>query len=277
MTRATVPGMSSWLVIGLMGAGLAALVGQAMKRRKDEVAAARAAGLVPVMGLTHLPEALQKKARWTLSDGGFEQRVVHGVITRRAHDIDVTAFDMETLRQRRGEWAWLPLDRPFRIGPTLSIVVCETDLVFPHLLLKRVGLGDELEDDTALERTGHVAKVTRDALGIKRSYPAELPKTLPPEALATPLPEDWRAYGADAQVLEALVAAGFGKTLAQAGRRDLVIELIDTLIVVYPAALLVAGSDAFADLTETALSITDGLLAASPPLSPRGVEAGRPS
>ena len=266
----------SWLLLGLMGAGLAALVGQAMRRRTDEVTAAKAAGLVSVTGLTHLPEALQKTALWTLSDGGFEQRVVHGVVTRRAHDIDVTAFDMETLRQRRGEWAWLPLDQPFRIGPTLSIVVCETDLVFPHLLLKRAGHGDDLQDDSMLERTGHVAKVTRDALGISRSYPAELPKTLLPQALPTQLPDDWRAYGADAQVLEALIAAGFGKTLAQAGRRDLVIELIDTLIVVYPAALLVAGSDAFADLTETAVAITDGLLAASPPLSPRGVEASRP-
>ena len=269
--------MPAWLTFGLMGAGLAALVGQAMKRRKDEVSAARAAGLVPVSGLTHLPEALQKTALWTLSDGGFEQRVVHGVITRRAHDIDVTAFDMETLRQRRGEWAWLPVDRPFRIGPTLSIVVCETDLSFPHLLLKRAGLGDELEDDTQLERKGHVAKVARDALGMSRSYPAELPKSLPKDALSTVLPADWRAYGTDPHLLDGLVAAGFGKTLAQSGRRDLVIELIDTLILIYPAALLVAGADAFADLTETALAITDGLLAAAPPLSPRGVEATRPA
>ena len=269
--------MPAWLLLGLMGAGFAALVVTAKKHRKDEVQAARAAGLVPVSGLTHLPEALQKTALWTLSDGGFEQRVVHGVVTRRSHDIDVTAFDMETLRQRRGEWAWLPLDKPFRIGPTVSIVACETDLVFPHLLLKRAGLGDELEDDTQLERKGNVAKAARDALGLARSYAAELPKTLPATALAAPaLPEDWRAYGADPQVLEALLAAGFAKTLAQSGRRDLVIELIDTLIIIYPAALLVAGADAFADLTETALAITDGLLAASPPLSPRGVETSRP-
>ncbi len=269
--------MPAWLLLGLMGAGFAALVVTAKKHRKQEVAAARAAGLVPVTGLTHLPEALQKSALWTLSDGGFEQRVVHGVIVRRAHDIDVTAFDMETLRQRRGEWAWLPLDKPFRIGPTVSIVVCETDLSFPHLLLKRAGAGDELEDDTQLERKGHVAKAARDALGLARAYAAELPKTLPEAALATALPEDWRAYGLDKHLLDGLVAAGFGKTLAQYGRRDLVIELIDTLIIVYPAALLVAGADAFADLTETALAITDGLLAASPPLSPRGVEATRPS
>jgi hypothetical protein len=50
--------------------------------------------------------------------------------------------------------------------------------------------------------------------------------------------------------------------LARADRRDLVVELIDRIVVVYPAARDVVGADAFADLTSTALAIVDGVRAA---------------
>ena len=254
-----------------MGAGVAFLATRGVFRRSHQTAAANAAGLSPAPDLTHLTGSLQKTALWTLSDGGFERRVVHGVLSRKAHDIDVTAFDLETLRERRGEWAWLPLDRPFRIGSVVSVVACEVDRVFPHLLLKRAGGGDDLKADSAIDRVSHVAKVARAGLGMAQSYAAELPRTLTATGLPEALPEHWRAWG-DPTVLGDLLAAGFAATLTHAGRRDLVIELIDTLILVYPASRDVVGPDAFADLTSTALAVTDGVLAASPALSPRGVE-----
>lgn len=263
--------MAAWSFLALLGAGVAFLASRGVFRRSQQRGAANAAGLSPAPDLTHLTPALQRTALWTLSDGGFEERVVHGVLSRNAHDIDVTAFDLETLRDRRGEWAYLPLDKPFRIGAVVSIVACEVDRAFPHVLLKRAGGGDDLKGDTAIDRGSHVAKAARLGLGMPQAYPAEMPKTLTPAALTSVLPESWRAYG-DARVLTELLAGGLAPTLAQAGRRDLVIELLDTLILVYPASRDVVGSDAFADLTATALAITDGVLAASRPLSPRGVE-----
>ena len=77
---------------------------------------------------------------------------------------------------------------------------------------------------------------------------------LGPAALDVKLPEHWRVYG-DRGVVDALVSGGFSATLARAGRRDLVIELLDSLVIVYPAASDVVGTDAFADLTTTALEI----------------------
>ncbi len=263
--------MATWSFLALLGAGVAWLATRGVFRKSTQNAAANAAGLSPAPDLTHLTGALQQTALWTLSDGGFEQRVVHGVLSRNAHDIDVTAFDLETLRDRRGEWAYLPVDRPFRIGSVVSIVACEVDRAFPHLLLKRAGGGDELKSDSAIDRGSHVAKAARLGLGMPQSYPAEMPATLKPTELSPTLPESWRAYG-DLTVLTELLGAGFASTLVQAGRRDLVIELLDTLILVYPASRDVVGADAFADLTATALAITDGVLAASRPLSPRGVE-----
>jgi len=175
----------------------------------------------------------------------------------------VTAFDLETLRERRGEWAYLPVDRPFRIGGVVSVVVCEVDRKFPHVLFKRAGRGDELIDDDRIERIGHIAKNARDRLGLARSYPSELPATLPERALDAALPAGWRVYGAAGDLVEQLLAGGFRATLERADRRDLVVELVDDVVVVYPAARDVAGADAFADLTTTALVIVDGVLASS--------------
>ena len=260
-----------WYFLGGLAAGAAFLASRGKLRRRQQEAAADASGLVPVGDLTHLPPALQRSALWALADGGFETRVVHGALSRGRYDLDVTAFDLETLRERRGEWAYLPVEPPFRIAGTVSIVVCEVDRAFPHVLWKRAGRGDDLADDDLVERAGSIAKLARGGLGMPSSYPAEMPHTLPPAALDVRLPDHWRVYG-DAAVVDALLAGGFAATLEHAGRRDLVVELIDALVIIYPAARDVVGADAFADLTSTALAIVDGVLASSPALSPRGIE-----
>jgi hypothetical protein len=260
-----------WYFLGGLAAGAAFLASRGTFRRRHQEAAADASGLVPVGDLTHLPPTLQRTALWALAEGGFEGRVVHGALSRGKHDLDVTAFDLETLRERRGEWAYLPVEPPFRIAGTVSIVVCEVDRRFPHVLFKRAGRGDDLLDDDMVERAGSIAKLARGGLGMPSSYAAEMPPTLSPTALDLKLPEHWRAYG-DAIAVDALLAAGFATTLEHGSRRDLVIELLDGLVVVYPAARDVVGADAFADLTTTALAIADGVLSCSRALSPRGVE-----
>jgi hypothetical protein len=260
-----------WYFFGGLAAGAAFLASRGTFRRRHQEAAANASGLVPVGGLTHLPSTLQRSALWSLAEGGFETRVVHGTLSRGRHDLDVTAFDLETLRERRGEWAYLPVEPPFRIGGTVSIVVCEVDRAFPHMLWKREGRGDDLLEDDVVDRASSIAKLARGGLGMPSSYAAEMPTTLPAAALDLRLPEHWRVYGDPVAVSE-LLGAGFAATLDHAGRRDLVIEMLDALVIVYPAARDVVGPDAFADLTSTALAIVDGVLACSPALSPRGVE-----
>ena len=264
-----------WRLIGGIAAGTAFLVGREIYRRSYQDAAARSAGLEPVDDLTHVPAALQRSALWSLSDGGFERRVLTGRFARTAGDVTITAFDLETLRERRGEWAYLPVEPPFRISGTVSVVACEIDRAFPHLVLKREGHGDDLADDDMLERSASLAKLARLGLGMSSHHPAELPPTLGHAPLAIGLADRWRAYGTQPTVLAELVAAGFNETLRRADRRDLVIELLDGLVVVYPAAREVDGADAFADLTSTALVIVDGLLAASPRVTPRGVDSLR--
>jgi hypothetical protein len=262
-----------WGFLGGLAAGASLLVARALYRQRNQDAAARAAGLEPIGDLMHVPESLQRTALWALADGGFERRILNGRFARAHGDVEITAFDLETLRERRGEWAYLPVEPPFRIGGVLSVVVCEVDRQFPHVLLKRAGRGDELIDDDRIERMGHIAKNIRDRLGVARSYASELPATLATEPLAAAnTPEQWRVYTRASELVDVLFASGLRTALELTNRRDLVVELLDRLIVVYPAAREVAGADAFADLTTTALQVVDGVLAASPPLTPRGVE-----
>jgi hypothetical protein len=251
--------MAAWLFLGGIAAGASLLAGRGVYRKRQQRAAAEASGLEPIDDLTHVSAALQRTALWSLADGGFERRVMHGTVTRGGADIAITAFDLETLRERRGEWAWLPVEPPFRIGGVVSVVVCELDRSLPHVLLKRAGSGDKLIDDDGIERAGHVAKIAREAFGVPLSYAAELPPTLPATAADLALPPSWRAYTRDR---EGIAALGLHAALVHADRRDLVVELIDKIVVVYPAARDVVGADAFADLTSTALTIVDGLRAA---------------
>jgi len=261
-----------WKLIGGLAAGASYLVGRGAHRRSQQDAAARAAGLEPIDGLSHLPASLQRTALWALSDGGFERRVVHGTLSRKSGDVALTAFDLETLRERRGEWAFLPVEPPFRIAGVVSAVVCEVDRDFAHVLFKRAGRGDELIDDGRVDRMLHIAKSVRDRLGVARSYASELPATLPRQPLAQTLPAHWRVYSSAPELVATLLDRGMRAALDHQSRRDLVVELLDRLVVVYPAARDVVGPDAFADLTTTALAIVDGVLAASPPLTPRGVD-----
>ena len=160
----------------------------------------------------------------------------------------------------------------------IGVVVCEIDRRFPHYLLKRAGRGDEMLDDDIMGRGGHVAKLARDGLRLPRSYPADLLPPFAPQRLDVSLPASWRAYGngENRDLLATMLATGLGAALEKAARRDLVIELIEGLVIVYPAARDVVGADAFADLTSTALEIIDGVFASSPSLSPRGVESRKP-
>jgi hypothetical protein len=257
-----------WLIYGILGAGGATLAGASMLRRTRHDAFARAAELEPIADLTHLPASLQRTALWALAEGGFERRAVHGVIKRAGADVGVTAFDLETLRSRRGEWAYLPVEPPFRIGDVVSVVACELDRTFPHVLLKRTGRGDKLHDDSLGEISTSLTRLAREALRTARHYPAELPPALAPEPLDLELPEHWRAYGREVEPL--LRHAEFRGALARTHRRDLVVELIDSLLIVYPAARAVAGADPFADLVSSALALVDAIRASV--VSPRGVE-----
>src|SRR4051794_12897839 len=110
------------MLFGGLAAGATYLAGRMFFRRSHQESAARASGLEAADDLSEIPSALQRTALWSLSDGGFERRVVVGKLALARGDVSMWAFDLETLRERRGEWAWLPVEPPFRIAGLVSVV-----------------------------------------------------------------------------------------------------------------------------------------------------------
>jgi hypothetical protein len=265
----------AWPFFAMLGGGITALLlraggAQRQRRHRGEVT-----GLTAIEDLTHLPSGLMDTALWRLSDGGFERCVLHGTISRATSDLEITAFDLETLRERRGEWAYLPVERPFRIRGVVTVAVCELGHRFPHLLCKREGRGDQLLGDELLEREAHLAKSARSRLGLAHDYPAELPPGLGVAARPVPQAEQWRAYTTDDLLFTELVRGGLAAALAAISMRDLVIEIVDNVLVAYPATRDALGVDGFAELCSAATAAAAAVRAAIAGHAPRGSDLTR--
>jgi hypothetical protein len=266
-----------------VGGGFAALAVGALMRRRARDEAAAATGLAAA-DLSHLPETLQRTALWRLADGGFESGVLAGTMHRGALDVEVTAFELETLRERRGEWAYLPIATPFRIDGVVRVVVFRLARRFPHVLLKRAGVADKLPGRTGFERTVNAAAAARVALGQREGVPAELPDTLPEAPLAVKLPEGWRGHSADPVFSAAVARDPVSTTLAEEGANDQVVELLDDLVVIYHARAQRMRD--FGDpgatpwprmaqyLIDDGLQLVDAIAKVTANLDPRGVRPG---
>jgi hypothetical protein len=219
----------------LVGGGFAALAAGAIMRRRARDEAAEATGLLPA-DLSHLPAVLRETVLWKMCDGGFESGVLAGELHRGTVDVEVTAFELETLRERRGEWAYLPIDQPFRVDGKLRVVVFRLPRVFPHLVLKRKGDADLLPKRTPFEVLATPTAAARMLLGLGEGVESERPDGVPFDRLDAPrLPELWRAYGTDAVFLTEMLREPLVSTLAEEGSPDQVIELLGDMVVVYHA------------------------------------------
>lgn len=266
-----------------VGGGFAALAFGAWMRRRVRDEAAEATGLAPA-DLGHLPACLQQTALWKLADGGFESGGLAGMLPRGSIDVEVTAFELETLRERRGEWAYLPVDPPFRLDSHVRVVVFRIPRRFPHVLFKRRGTADQLPERTAYERGANLAAGARVVLGGGEGKEAELPATLPPTPLDIPLPDGWRVYSADPVFVAALAKEPLITTLTEEGSADEVIELLDDLIVIYQARAHRirdfgdAGPTPWPRMAQyiidDGLQIVDAVTRLTAPTDPRGVHTG---
>jgi hypothetical protein len=267
-----------------VGAGFAGLGIAAWLKRRAQHAAAAATGLLPA-DLSHLPASLQETALWKLADGGFESGVLAGDMHRGNVDVGVTAFELETLRERRGEWAFLPVEPPFRIDGFLRIAVFRIARRFPHLLLKQAGPADQLPDRTGFERAANPSAGVRAMLGAAERVESELPAALGAARLdGAKLPDGWRAYGKDPVFLAELMKEPLVTTLAEEGTADVVIELLDELVVVYHARsrqMREIGDPGATPwprmaqyLVEDGLQIVDAIARVTATRDARGVHAG---
>jgi hypothetical protein len=263
-----------WSFFAFLAGGIGILLWRNRNEAMQRDERGDAMGLAPARDLTHLPEGLAASALWRLSDGGFERRLLRGTISRGPADVEVTSFDLETLRERRGEWAFLPVEQPFRIRGVVTVVVCELPGPLPHLVLKRQGRGDELNPDDWLERETSMTKGTRTLLGLPMQHAAELPEGLATVARPVSGAPDWRAYVGDEVLFQELLRGGLGEVLGKLELRDLVLEVVGHLLVAYPATRDALGLAGFRELCAAAASAAVVVRRVLAGRSPRGEEPG---
>jgi hypothetical protein len=278
-----------WLFFTVMGGGLGVLAAAARRRAATTRRRIARLGMSPRPDLIRVPVELQHTALWALSLGGTERSVVGGRLSLAAHDVDVTCFDLEDLRRKGLEWAWLDVATPFRLHTPLSVVACTLPRALPHVLVKRAGPADRIEPRAheaggrPLGHAGDGALVELVATGLAaraaqrlvemRPFAVPPPATLGADTADVPLEPGWRAWidpaaGDDARH----VLAALGHELdASARDRELVIETKGPLLVAYVASGGPLAEDALEDLVDAAATACDRVLAATPDLDPRGV------
>jgi len=265
-----------WLLIA---GGVALLALGALRRRSVADSRAHRFGMRPLDDLTQLPSELGRTALWSLCDGGFERSPVGGRLSLHAHDVDVSVFGLESLRARRGEWAYLELEPPFRLSSPLLVVACRLPRQLPHVLIKRSGPGDDI-GDRPFEGMSSLPAAVRTNLHMGRSVPADPVPALGREPVArmTPMATEgeWRVWSAAADEARALVGSDAGWLDRLGGElllgEELVIELLGPLVLVYPASAGELEEPRAEALLAAATAVCERLLASTPTLGPRGVD-----
>ena len=250
-------GSELYFIIALI-AGYGFVAGRGHWRRRRHLAAAQRQGLSPARGLTHLPASLQQTVLFLVADGGHERQVSTGAIALQgpgptegdgdgdgdgigdgtgSAEIPITVFEFAFQRDVRGEWGYLDSKPRFRIFSPLTVAAFELPLSVSHLLIKRRGVSEIIAEE-GVERYKSVADIARDVSTIERAIAVATPATLPvePERIDG-LNADYLVWTGDATVARALLDQALCEYLcapALAGR-ELIIEILDTLLLVYCA------------------------------------------
>jgi hypothetical protein len=240
-------------------------------------------GLGPRPDLTHVPVELQQTVLWTLCDGGTERSVIGGRVEVPGGEVDVTCFDLEDLRHKRMEWAWLEVAPPFRLHTPLTVVVCALPRALPHLLVKRAGPADRIEPRDserpvrvhagaagAVDLVGAVTTglATRAALKVieARSTPEPPPPSLAREALRGLADAPWHVWaGADpGEAARRLATALITGLERDSHGREWVIETLGPALVAYVASGGPLGEAGLEELVDLVAGACERVLAATP-------------
>ncbi len=242
-------------------------------RARDRRELARRRGLhYALRGLEELPAALQDTVLFTLADGGHERDVVSGDLELAEQQVPFAGFELTFQRDVRGEWAYLATEPPFRLHSPLTVLTYQLPAEFAHLLLKRRGQSERLaESPDEIYRS--VASVAREASGIDRAVTVEPPPALGRAPVARPASRDYLIWAESREQAELLLPPSTIEHLESeaAGDRELVIELLGPLLVVYCASAGALSVDDTATLADFADELCRRLIIATAPLGPRGV------
>lgn len=229
-------GSELFLAIILIG-GFSFLYAQRRYRAVRRKALAARGGLsYRTRGLEDLPAELQQSVLFRIAGGGHERDVIGARPVLAEESVPFTAFDFDLHRDVRGEWAYLDVDRPFRIhGPT-SVLAYELPVRCAHVVIKRAGPADVIEDQPA-ERYRSIAHSARDLSALDHAAAVEA-GDLAEDSEGFGPGDRWRVWVADPEQARSVLTPRLrGYLISPAsGERELVIELVGRLALLYPAS-----------------------------------------
>lgn len=230
-------GSELFLAVILIG-GFSFLFAQRRYRAVRRKALAARGGLsYRSRGLESLPPELQRSVLFRVAGGGHERDVIAATPVLAEETVDFTVFDLELQRDVRGEWAYLDVDQPFRISGPTTVLAYELPARCAHLVLKRAGPADGTEE-RPLDRYESIAHAARDVSALQRVIPVE-PGELGRATTDRFGPDDrWRLWAADRDQARRLLTPAMRAYLLSpaSGTRELVIEVIGSLVLCYPAS-----------------------------------------
>ncbi len=149
----------------------------------------------------------------------------------------MTVFDLALHRDVRGEWGYLNTKPRFRIFSPVTVIALELPREYPHVLIKRRGRAEHIAEE-GLERYKSLVDIARDISAIERAVAVQPPPGLPAEPLLIANLSDYLVWSADAEAATAVLGVEVTEILKSpaATSRELVIELLDSLMLVYCAS-----------------------------------------
>ncbi len=189
-------------------------------------------------GLRQAPPELQQTVLFLVSDGGHERDVLVGGLLLAEEHVTFIGFDMTFQRDVRGEWAFLATDPPFRLFSPATVLLHQLPRKFAHMVVKRCGRADAIGDEIS-ELYKSFASIAREMSIIDRVIAVPPPPGIGRTPIEIPaLAAEYRVWAADPEQARAILTeetSGYLQSLA-AGGRELVIELLGSIVLVYCAS-----------------------------------------
>lgn len=226
------------LLIAIIGTGAGLAVFRTRRSRSMRRLAGRAGLSFALRGLESVPLAFQSTVLFLASDGGHERDVAYGTRQIGDHKVRFWAFAFAFQRDVRGEWCYVETEPPFALrGPT-TVLCYEQPVEFQHIVIKRRGRSDTIGAGD-LDFAKNVASLAREALGDHRGVGVEVPPALAKTALeVSELSAEYLVFGPDDVYTNRVLPSEARQLLLSpaAGSRELVVELVGRLVVLYPAS-----------------------------------------
>jgi len=218
-------------------------------------------------GLAHLPSEFLRTVLFSVGDGGHESHVAAGTVTIGDQSIPHSVFELQLQRDVRGEWAYLATSPAFRIHSPTTVLAYTLDRDFRHTVIKRRG-PSLIVAENDVEAFTSLAGLLRDISGIERAMQVEPPNGIDQTAIPfESLGEEYFVWSAHAESARTALGENVQELLmsAKAGGRDLTIELLGPLVIIYCASDGRLSADDVMSASAFADELCERLLASSTP------------